>query len=150
MTGRRRREILLTTCAALGAGVASRAAPAFAQPATITDSAGRKVPIPRRVERALPAGPPAAILLYTVAPETLVGWPRANRPEELEFLLPGVGAQGGSVDLLAAAFAPGPAAALVTASRSIAGVALEAGDPRAAEAAAEELRERTWNLSTEQ
>ena len=35
-----------------------------------------------------PAGPPAAILLYTLAPELLLGWPRANRPEECEFLLP--------------------------------------------------------------
>ncbi|MGH2783070.1 MAG: orotidine-5'-phosphate decarboxylase, partial [Thermoleophilaceae bacterium] len=35
------------------------------------------------------------------------------------FLLPGVGAQGGRVDELGAAFAPHPAAGLVTASRSI-------------------------------
>jgi iron complex transport system substrate-binding protein len=38
-----------------------------------------------------PAGPPAAIFLYTLAPELLIGWPRANRPEEREFLLPDVG-----------------------------------------------------------
>jgi iron complex transport system substrate-binding protein len=43
------------------------------------------------VERVFPAGPPAAIQVYTLAPETLLGWPRANRPEEREFLLPGVG-----------------------------------------------------------
>ena len=36
------------------------------------------------------------------------------------FLLPGVGAQGGRPELLGAAFAPGAAAGLVTASRSIA------------------------------
>ena len=47
--------------------------------------------VPRKVERAFPAGPPAAIQVYTLAPETLLGWPRANRPEEREFLLPGVG-----------------------------------------------------------
>ena len=35
------------------------------------------------------------------------------------FLLPGVGAQGGRVEDLGAAFAPHPAAGLVTASRSI-------------------------------
>ena len=57
----------------------------------LTDSAGRNLPVPRRIERVLPAGPPAAILLYTLAPDALIGWPRANRPEELEFLLPGVG-----------------------------------------------------------
>jgi iron complex transport system substrate-binding protein len=37
-----------------------------------------------------PAGPPGAILLYTLAPEILIGWPRANRPEECEFMLPEV------------------------------------------------------------
>ena len=37
------------------------------------------------------------------------------------FLLPGIGAQGGDVAALAPAFAPGRAAGLVTASRSIAG-----------------------------
>ena len=40
-----------------------------------------------------PAGPPAAILLYTLAPDLLLGWPRANRPEECEFLLPEIGAR---------------------------------------------------------
>ncbi|HWH94938.1 MAG TPA: orotidine-5'-phosphate decarboxylase, partial [Baekduia sp.] len=55
----------------------------------------------------------------------------ATRPEHLArardllphaiFLLPGVGAQGGRVEDLAPAFAPGRAAGLVTASRSIAG-----------------------------
>ena len=69
------------------------ALPAAAQPsaATVTDGAGRSVPVPRRVERIFPAGPPAAIQIYTLAPELLLGWPRANRPEELEFLLPEVG-----------------------------------------------------------
>jgi orotidine-5'-phosphate decarboxylase len=63
------------------------------------------------------------------------------------FLLPGVGAQGGRVDQLGAAFAPGRAAALVTASRSMVGPALESGDPQAARAAAERLREEVWALS---
>jgi iron complex transport system substrate-binding protein len=30
-------------------------------------------------------------MLYTVAPDLLLGWPRANRPEEREFLLPDIG-----------------------------------------------------------
>src|SRR5262249_33915444 len=42
-------------------------------------------------ERVFPAGPPAAIMLYTLAPELLLGWPRANRADEREFLLPDVG-----------------------------------------------------------
>ena len=57
----------------------------------VTDSAGRAVRVPPRALRVFPAGPPAAIWLYTVAPDALLGWPRANRPEELPYLLPGVG-----------------------------------------------------------
>ncbi len=60
---------------------------------TVTDAAGRAVPIPDKVTRAFPAGPPAAITLYTLAPDLLLGWPRANRPEEREFLLPDIGAR---------------------------------------------------------
>lgn len=61
-----------------------------ARAATVTDAAGRAVPIPARVTRVFPAGPPAAILLYTLAPDLLLGWPRANRAEECEFMLPDV------------------------------------------------------------
>jgi iron complex transport system substrate-binding protein len=68
-------------------------APHAVRAATVTDGAGRSVPVPERVERVFPAGPPAAIFLYTLAPELLIGWPRANRPEEREFLLPDVGAR---------------------------------------------------------
>ncbi len=73
------------------AGFATLAAPRIARAATVKDGAGRDVPIPAKVERIFPAGPPAAITLYTLAPDLLLGWPRANRPEELPFLLPGVG-----------------------------------------------------------
>jgi iron complex transport system substrate-binding protein len=45
------------------------------------------------VTRVFPAGPPAAITLYTVAPDLLLGWPRANRAEEREFLDPTIGAR---------------------------------------------------------
>jgi orotidine-5'-phosphate decarboxylase len=62
------------------------------------------------------------------------------------FLLPGVGAQGGRVEELGAAFEPHPAAGLVTASRSIVNAHEErGGDPAsAAAAAAEELRAAAW------
>jgi iron complex transport system substrate-binding protein len=66
-------------------------APHAGNAASVSDGAGRAVPVPGRVERVFPAGPPAAILLYTLAPELLIGWPRTNRPEEREFLLPDVG-----------------------------------------------------------
>ena len=83
----------------------------------------------------------------------------ATRPEMLRrlrelmphavFLIPGVGAQGGEVEALGAAFSPHPAAALVTASRSIVNAhAQRGGDPKtAAAAAAEELRQAAWKLS---
>jgi iron complex transport system substrate-binding protein len=58
--------------------------------ATATDATGRAIEIPAKVARVFPAGPPAAILLYTLAPELLIGWPRANRPEECEFMIPDV------------------------------------------------------------
>jgi orotidine-5'-phosphate decarboxylase len=64
------------------------------------------------------------------------------------FLLPGIGAQGGRVEDLAPAFAPGRAAGLVTASRGIANAhLLVGGDPAtAARAEAERLREAAWAL----
>jgi orotidine-5'-phosphate decarboxylase len=65
------------------------------------------------------------------------------------FLLPGVGAQGGRVEELAAAFAPGRAGGLVSASRSIAGAhQAGGGEPAAAaRAEAERLRQAAWELS---
>jgi orotidine-5'-phosphate decarboxylase len=65
------------------------------------------------------------------------------------FLLPGVGAQGGDVASLAPAFAPGRAAGLVTASRSIANAGEGgSGDPAAAaRAEAERLRSTAWSLA---
>jgi iron complex transport system substrate-binding protein len=66
------------------------AALAQAPTRTITDSAGRRVEIPLRVSRVLAAGPPASILLYTLAPEKIVGWVRTPSPAEKEFLLPSV------------------------------------------------------------
>lgn len=82
----------------------------------------------------------------------------ATQPEHLErlrelmpsapFLLPGVGAQGGRVEDLLPAFAPGPAGGLIAASRSIAAAHEQAGgDPAAAaRAAAETLRAAAWAL----
>lgn len=83
----------------------------------------------------------------------------ATRPELLEelreqmphaiFLLPGVGAQGGRAEDLGAAFAPHPAAGLVSASRSIVDAHLaQGGDPAlAAASAADALRLATWRIA---
>jgi orotidine-5'-phosphate decarboxylase len=78
----------------------------------------------------------------------LLGRLRELMPRAI-FLLPGVGAQGGSVADLAAAFEPHPAAGLVTASRSIVNAHKErGGDPAAAaREAAEELRATAWGVS---
>jgi iron complex transport system substrate-binding protein len=74
----------------LGGLAAALAAPRIARAATVKDATGRDLPIPAKVERVFPAGPPAAILLYTLAPDLLLGWPRANRAEECAYLLPDI------------------------------------------------------------
>jgi len=73
---------------------------------------------------------------------------RAQMPHTI-FLLPGVGAQGGAVEDLAAAFAPGRAGGLVSASRSIVYAhERHGGDPAdAARREASRLRELAWSLS---
>jgi orotidine-5'-phosphate decarboxylase len=65
------------------------------------------------------------------------------------FLLPGIGAQGGTVAALAPAFRPGRAGGLVTAARAIANAHEGAGGApaAAARAAAEQLREQAWTLA---
>jgi orotidine-5'-phosphate decarboxylase len=80
----------------------------------------------------------------------------ATRPDLLQrlrelmpraiFLLPGVGAQGGSASDLGPAFAPHPAGGLIASSRSIVGAHTKTGgDPaKAAQQAAEELRKAAW------
>ncbi len=65
------------------------APPAFSEPAKapptrkFIDAAGRGVDLPMRVERVIPAGPPAVALIYALAPEKLAGilepWPAARR-----------------------------------------------------------------------
>lgn len=73
---------------------ASLAAPHFlvssARAQGVADATGRTLAVPDKVQRVFPAGPPAAILLYTLAPDLLLGWPRANRPEECAYMLPEV------------------------------------------------------------
>jgi len=78
---------------AVSAAAAAAGLPGRARAAALTDAAGRSVEIPARVTRVFPSGPPAAILLYTLAPDLLLGWPRANRADEREFLLPDIGAR---------------------------------------------------------
>lgn len=62
------------------------AAPAAGR--SVTDSAGRTVEVPERIESVFAAGPPAAILLYVLQPEALAGWPRALHPGERLYIAP--------------------------------------------------------------
>jgi iron complex transport system substrate-binding protein len=79
---------------AIIAGLTSMLAlPRVVRAQTVADATGRTLAIPSKVTRVFPAGPPAAIMLYTIAPDLLIGWPRANRPEEREFLLPDIGSR---------------------------------------------------------
>jgi orotidine-5'-phosphate decarboxylase len=82
------------------------------------------------------------------APERL-GRLREQMPSAV-FLLPGVGAQGGKVEDLGPAFAPGPAGGLVSASRAIVQAHETAGGQPAVAAAeqAARLRERAWELAS--
>ena len=75
---------------------------------TVTDSAGRKVEVPDRIDKVFAAGPPASILLYMLAPEKMTGWPDPPRAEERPFIaaqyrdLPALGrltGRGGTANL---------------------------------------------------
>lgn len=78
---RTRREFLLGAAAlALAPRVRAQAT------RTVTDDAGRRAEVPAKVARVYAAGPPASILVYAVAPEKLLGWTSAFRPEERPFV----------------------------------------------------------------
>jgi len=47
-----------------------------------TDSAGRTITVPESVKKIFPAGPPASIFLYMMAPDLVAGWSRALRRNE--------------------------------------------------------------------
>lgn len=98
----------MSACGLAAAAALILALPLQAQTRSVTDSAGRVVEIPERVETVFAAGPPAAILLYVMAPDRMLGWPRANGADERAFLaapygdLPELGTltgQGGEANL---------------------------------------------------
>ena len=64
---------------------------AFVTPASarsVVDATGRTIEIPDRIERVMPAGQPAAALLYTLAPEKMIGWPHSPGPAARNLLGP--------------------------------------------------------------
>lgn len=70
-----------------GASMMLLARPALAV-RTVTDSAGRTVTLPDRIDHVFAAGGPASVVVYAMRPETMVGWPRALRAEERPFIAP--------------------------------------------------------------
>ncbi|MGH8771707.1 MAG: iron ABC transporter substrate-binding protein, partial [Burkholderiales bacterium] len=61
-------------------------AAADAETRQFTDSAGRNVTVPAKIERVYAAGPPASVMVFALAPDELIGWTRALRDEERTFL----------------------------------------------------------------
>jgi iron complex transport system substrate-binding protein len=78
------RRRLIVGLALLGALLAST--PPAEAARVVADSAGRRVEVPDQTLRVFPAGPPATVLLYVLAPETLLGWPRAFRGDEAAYV----------------------------------------------------------------
>jgi iron complex transport system substrate-binding protein len=106
------RWVLILLLAGVWLGVTGRAA--HSETRVFTDAAGRQVAVPAQIGRVFAAGRPAAIVLYTLAPDKLLGWPQAFRDEEKAFLparyaeLPVLGglfgrAKGGDLEALVAA-----------------------------------------------
>jgi iron complex transport system substrate-binding protein len=77
----------------LGSVAATLVAPRLSFAASVTDATGRTVTAPDRVARIYPAGPPAAAMIYTLAPDLLIGWLEPIGPEAREFLLPDIAAR---------------------------------------------------------
>jgi len=77
----------LTRRALLTAASATLLASRVTRAATITDDVKRIVTAPDKVHHVFPAGPEAAILLYTMAPQMLLGWPYANTPAACAYML---------------------------------------------------------------
>ncbi|MGQ4273601.1 ABC transporter substrate-binding protein [Terrihabitans sp. B22-R8] len=52
----------------------------------IEDATGRRFTLPDKVERVFAAGPPAGLVIYSMAPGSLLGWTRALSAEQLRML----------------------------------------------------------------
>ncbi len=141
-------EPLIEAAADAGAGLFALVRTSNPGAADVLDAEGREGPLYERIARLVAArADRLAGASGTSAMGAVVG---ATEPRHIArlrelmpasiFLIPGVGAQGGSPDELGPAFTADPGSALVAASRSIAG----ADDPAAA---ARALRDRVWAVS---
>ncbi len=88
MTNVSSRRALLRAAFALSGAMLSGRTGAQTAGRTVRDGAGRSVLLPGPVRRVLPAGPPASILLWSLAPDLMTGWVRRPSPAELAFLPP--------------------------------------------------------------
>jgi iron complex transport system substrate-binding protein len=57
---------------------------------SVVDATGRRIELPAKIERVLPAGQPAAAIVYALAPQKMLGWPRKPNAAGMAFLLPEV------------------------------------------------------------
>jgi iron complex transport system substrate-binding protein len=57
----------------------------------VMDATGRTLAVRDRIERVMPAGGPAAVLVYTLAPDKMIGWPHTPSPEARALLQPPAG-----------------------------------------------------------
>ncbi len=77
--------------------------PSFAKASEIIDATGTVVKIPDQIAKVAPAGPPASVFLYTLAPDLMMGWPSEIGEKRREFLgqravdMPVIGSLGGRV-----------------------------------------------------
>jgi iron complex transport system substrate-binding protein len=88
--------IVLMLVALLAAGVSAcgsaddppdtSSGPGSEEMVTITDHAGRQVSIPATVDRVFCTGPTGTALVYTLAPELLVGWNITPTEQEKEYI----------------------------------------------------------------
>ena len=72
----------------LAALLLALAAPTAHAAREFTDDAGRKVALPDRVTRVYAAGPPASVLVFALAPDTLIGWTRGFKEDEAKWIAP--------------------------------------------------------------
>ncbi len=84
----RRKLLRALALAPLLASPLARATPAGGRGAELVSSFGR-LPAPAAVQRVFAAGPPAAVLVYALAPDSLLGWPM-KLDERARRLLPRV------------------------------------------------------------
>jgi iron complex transport system substrate-binding protein len=58
---------------------------------SVRDDGGREVALPAKVAKVWPAGPPAEVLVYILAPEKLLGWTHRIAPESAALMSDGYG-----------------------------------------------------------